>query len=93
MGIWVGMTDGIGVVGRGQFVFYEGSWFDEEGVSSSYVNGILLFFGLQIKGADEVEISKSISFIDLQWKIWFIGIIVRGWSVIDKNVKVEIINL
>ena len=68
MGIWTGRTDGVGVVGRGQCLFDEGCGSDEDGVFSSDVMGILIVFGLPIKGANEVDISKSISFIDLHDK-------------------------
>jgi len=68
MGIWTGRTDGVGVVGRGQCLFDKGSRFDEDGVFSSDVIGILIVFGLPIKDANEVEISKSNSFIDLHDK-------------------------
>jgi len=60
--------DGVGVVGRGQCLFDKGSGFDEEGVFLSDVIMILIVFGLPIKGANEVEILKSISFIDLHNK-------------------------
>ena len=63
------MTDVVGEVRREQCLFYEGSWFDEEGVYSSELIGIHIFFGLPIKGESEAKISKSISFIDLHGKL------------------------
>ena len=68
MGIWTGRTDGVGVVGRGQCLFDKGCGSDEDGVFSSDVMGIFIVFGFPIKGANEVDISKSISFIDLHDK-------------------------
>ena len=65
MGIWTGWTDGVGVVGRGQCLFDGGCGSDEDGEFSSDVMGTLIVFGLPIKGANEVDISKYISFIDL----------------------------
>ena len=57
-----------GVVGRGQGLFDGGCGSDEDGEFSSDVMGILIVFGLPIKGANEVDISKSNSFIDLHDK-------------------------